>query len=373
MKICHLSDNHLGAGAGHTKRGESGLTERQEDIVNSFTEAIDKIIAIRPNLCIHSGDLFDAVRPTNRIMAIAGEKLHRLAEIESIPTVIIAGNHDAPRQPYMGAAIDVFRQFDNLYVASGSSRQVFQIQRANIFALPYCLTTDILQRELDRCRPDDDAAFNILTAHGIVAGMPQFAMAELGEQEIPLNVINRFDYAALGHYHNYNRVAERACYAGSTERLSQAERAAAKGFVEVDLEPFRVTFHEVRCRDMVDLPIIDATGYRGDQLAAILQDKIAQIDSSDKIIRLRVTGVTEEILKTMPVAVVNDLRHNSFDLNITFERMADDESAVSIGRAAIGRLDTGFIEFLNAVDLIGFDVERLKREALLYLTAPEES
>ncbi|MFH1372666.1 MAG: exonuclease SbcCD subunit D [bacterium] len=373
MKICHLSDSHLGAGAGHTKRGKSGLTERQEDIVNSFTEAIDKIIAIRPDLCIHSGDLFDAVRPTNRIMAIAGEQLHRLAEIESIPTVIIAGNHDAPRQPHIGAAIDVFRQFDNLYVASGSSRQVFQVRQARILALPHCVTTDVLQNELERCQPDSDAAFNILTAHGIVAGMPRFAMAELGEQEIPLDIINRFDYAALGHFHNYSRVAERACYAGSTERLSQAERAAAKGFAEVDMEPFRITFHEVRCRDMVDLPIIDATGYRGDQLASILQDKITQVDGSDKIVRLRVTGVTEETLKTMPVAVVNDLRHNSFDLNITFERTADDESAVSIGRTAIGRLDTGFIEFLNAVDLTGFDIERLKREAILYLRAPEES
>ncbi len=106
MKICHFSDSHLGAGENHPKRGATGLTLRQEDIITSFIEAVDKIIAIKPDVCIHSGDLFDSVRPLNRIMAIAGQQLYRLAEEHGIPTVIISGNHDAPKQPHVGAAIE---------------------------------------------------------------------------------------------------------------------------------------------------------------------------------------------------------------------------------------------------------------------------
>ncbi|MFQ6009334.1 MAG: exonuclease SbcCD subunit D, partial [Candidatus Zixiibacteriota bacterium] len=130
MKLCHFSDSHLGAGESHPKRGESGLTLRQEDIISSFIEAVDKIIAIKPDVCIHSGDLFDSVRPLNRIMAIAGYQLHRLAEEHGIPTVIITGNHDAPKQPYIGAAIDVFKQIDNLYVAAGSGLALFEVKGA---------------------------------------------------------------------------------------------------------------------------------------------------------------------------------------------------------------------------------------------------
>jgi DNA repair exonuclease SbcCD nuclease subunit len=120
MKLCHFSDSHLGAGESHPRRGKSGLTLRQEDIINAFTEAVDKIIEIKPDLCIHAGDIFDSVRPLNRIMAIAGEQLYRLAEEHSIPTVLIAGNHDAPKQPHIGSAIEVYKQIDNLYVVSAS-------------------------------------------------------------------------------------------------------------------------------------------------------------------------------------------------------------------------------------------------------------
>jgi exonuclease SbcD len=371
MKLCHLSDSHLGAGESHPKRGESGLTLRQEDIINSFIEAVDKIIAIRPDVCIHSGDLFDSVRPLNKIMAIAGYQLYRLAEEHGIPTVIITGNHDAPKQPHIGAAIDVFKQIDNLYVAAGSELELFEIKGAVFYALPHCLTTAIQAEQLAGCRPDKNTLYNILIAHGVAAGMPEFAMLDLGEQEIPLKVMEGFDYVALGHFHNHCKVADRAYYAGSTERLSQAERKVAKGFVEVDLDSFRVTFHEVHCRPMVDMGTMNAAGKRGDQLAALLQEKINDLDSSDKIVRVKIEGVTEETLRTMPTEVLSALKQKSFALDISFEKAKDEEAASAFGRSAIGRLDKGLIEFLQAVDLQGFDKERLVNEALKYLSAEE--
>jgi DNA repair exonuclease SbcCD nuclease subunit len=370
MKICHLSDSHLGAGGGHPQRGQSGLTLRQEDIINSFVEAIDKIIAIKPDVCIHSGDLFDTVRPLNSVMAVAGRQLYRLAEEHGIPTIIITGNHDAPKQPHIGAAIEVFQQIDNLYVVAGSALQTLEICGAKFYALPHCLTAGVQTAQLQKCVPDASSRYNVLIAHGVAAGMPEFAMLELGEQEIPLEVIERFDYAALGHFHNHCRVAERACYAGSTERLSQAEREAAKGFVEIELDPFRATFHEVHCREMVDMQPIDAAGKRGDQVAAILKEQLERLDSSDKIVRVKVEGVTEETLKTLPADVISDLKQKSFALDISFEKAKEEEATV-FGRSAIGRLDKAFIEFLETVDLRGFDKERLKQEALRYLSMEE--
>jgi len=371
MKICHFSDSHLGAGENHPKRGVTGLTLRQEDIINSFIEAVDKIIAIKPDVCIHSGDLFDSVRPLNRIMAIAAEQLHRLTEEHDIPTVIISGNHDAPKQPHIGAAIEVFTQIDNLYISAGRGLQVFEILGSKFFALPHCLTTAIQIEELDKCVPDSNAKFNILIAHGIAAGMPEFSMAELGELEIPLKVMDRFDYTALGHFHNHCRVSSRAYYAGSTERLSQAEREAAKGFIEIDIEPFHIMFHKVRCREMVSIQTINAVGKRGDELAEILRGKVESLDSSDKIVRVKVEGVTEETLRTIPADVINELKRKSFSLDVNFERAKTDDSDKPFGRSAIGRLDSGFIEFLDAVELSGFDRERLKREALKYLSFVE--
>jgi len=196
MRICHFADSHLGAGENHHRQGKSGLTVRQEDIINSFVEAVDKIIALKPDICIHAGDLFHTVRPYNRIMALAGQQLYRLAEENGIPTIIIAGNHDAPKQPHIGAALEVYRQIDNLYVAVESKLHVFEVAGAKIFALPHCLTTAILKRELEKCKPDPQARYNVLVMHGVASGMPEFSMADLGEQELPVDVMGRFNYTA---------------------------------------------------------------------------------------------------------------------------------------------------------------------------------
>lgn len=371
MKICHFSDSHLGAGESHPKRGKSGLTLRQEDIVASFVEAVDLIVRIKPDVCIHSGDLFDSVRPSNRIMAIAAEQLNRLAAENSIPTIIICGNHDAPKQPHIGAALEVFNYIDNLYIAAGSGLKVFAINGAKFFALPHCLTTRVQKEELTKCVPDPNARYNVLIMHGVVAGMPEFSMADLGEQEFPLDILERFDYTALGHYHNHCKVTPRAYYGGSTERLSQAEREFVKGFVVVELESFKVSFQRVHCRQMVDLKPINAAGKRGDHLAVIIKERLEKLDSSDKIVRLKVEGVSEETLRTLPVDVIADLKQKSFALNISFEKEKSEEGELQFGRSAIGKLDTSFIQFLEVVDLKGLDRERLKKEALKYLS--EES
>ena len=44
------------------------------------------------------------------------------------------------------------------------------------------------------------------------------------------------------------------------------------------------------------------------------------------------------------------------------------EDKVQFGRSGIGKIDTGFVEFLDTIDLTGFDKERLKQEALKYLS-----
>lgn len=371
MRICHLADTHLGAGEGHTRRGATGLTERQEDIVNSFTEAIDRIIELKPDLCIHAGDIFDSVRPINRVIAIAAEQLHRLAEIAGIPTVIISGNHDAPKQPHIGAALDIFRQIENLYISAGKELELFTIGNARVFALPHCLTTEIQKQQLERCLPDPNFKYNLIIAHGVAAGMPEFSMAELGEQELPTDILDRFDYAALGHFHNFCQVSKKGFYSGSSERLSQSERESPKGFVEITLEPFTVKLHEVKTRPMIDIATIDASGKRGDELLAEIKKRLDAVKSENKIVRVRVDHISPETLKTIPPESLAELKRNNFDLRIKFERESGPEEQKQFGRSGIGSLTDSLELFLDTQDLAGFDRARLLSEALAYLSSVE--
>ncbi|MDF1543898.1 MAG: exonuclease SbcCD subunit D [bacterium] len=372
MKICHLADTHLGSGENHPRRGESGLTLRQEDIVNGFVEAIDRIIQIKPDVCIHAGDIFDKVRPSNRILAIAGEQLHRLAQLNSIPTIIIAGNHDAPRRLFEGAALEVYQNIKNLRIAASGALERFRFGETEFFALPHCLTTTVLHEELAKCVPTREAAHNVLILHGVAAGMPEFSMADLGEQELPLDRLSGFDYTALGHFHNYCQVGERAWYSGSTERLSQSEREVAKGFLEIDLDPYNVKFHPVTTREMVDIQTINGSGKRGDEIVREIEEKLGQLDSKDKIVRVSVKNVSEETLKTMPTSVLNDLKRSSFSLNVRFEKKKSEKSELPLlGKEAGSGLERGFMEFLERADLTGFKLERMKKEARKYLSTDE--
>jgi len=367
MRICHLSDSHLGAGEAYPRRDTTGLTFRQVDIINSFVEAVDRIVALKPDLCIHSGDLFHAVRPTNRIMTIAGEQLHRLVEQSGIPTVLICGNHDAPKLAATGAAIDVYRNMRNLHVVSSPELHLVHIAGGRIFAVPHMHNAEALKGAIRRAVQDISDGHNILVTHGVAAGLPQFSMADLGELEIPLELFEPFDYVAMGHYHNFSKVSERVWYAGSTERLSLAERDSRKGFIALELEPFQIQFQEVAARAMVDLPSIDAGALQADELLTLLDRKLADCHASDKIVRLTVTNVTDTILRSIPAAALGELRQKAFSLDLRFLRAPESRVSRPFGRTAISPLEAEFLKHLATIGLEEKERSVLYQEGLRYL------
>ena len=84
-RVLHTSDWHLGV----TVRGHS----RRED----HAAVIDEIVSIaeeaRPDLVVHTGDLFDGHRPAMAEFGDAITSLRRLADVA--PVVLLAGNHDS--------------------------------------------------------------------------------------------------------------------------------------------------------------------------------------------------------------------------------------------------------------------------------------
>lgn len=371
MRLCHFSDSHLGAGESHPRRGTSGLTLRQEDIVASFVQAIDKIVELKPDLCIHSGDLFHSVRPANKILAIAAQQLYRLAVTYKIPTIVIAGNHDSPKQSHLDAPLQIFSGIDNLYVGANGSVESIILGDARIIAVPHANDAAEMKEMIRLAVPDPRYRYNLLVTHGVASGMPQFSMMELAEMELPTEALQRFDYTALGHYHNFTRVAERVFYAGSTDRLSMSERDAAKGFVEIDLDPFSFKFHELSTRRMIDLPPIDANGLRGDQLADRVTEVVASQQPDDKIVRITLSGVTPEILNTVPPQFYRELRQSAFSLEIRYDYASTRTVQEQFGRAAFGRLDDEFARYLAGAGIGGPEKDALLTEASRLL-APDE-
>lgn len=85
MKLLHTSDWHLGA--------KLGRIDRQPDQTEALRELIAYAEQRRPDLVVHSGDLFDGSRPPYPAMELAVKALARLSVVA--PTVVLAGNHDS--------------------------------------------------------------------------------------------------------------------------------------------------------------------------------------------------------------------------------------------------------------------------------------
>ncbi len=358
MRFCHFADNHLGAGSG----------ARENDILQSFAVAVDRIIALKPDLVINAGDLFHVVRPTNRVIAFASEQLLRLGREAKIPTVIISGNHDAPKQKNIGSVLSIFKDFENITVIYKSKYERFRFGDISISAVPHCLTTDILHDELDKIKPDPEAKYNLLILHGVVAGIKEFQMADLSEQEISSRYFELgFDYVALGHYHNYEKVAPNTYYSGSTERLSQSEATHSKGFVEVDLSnpdlKERMTFHKIPTRVMLDLKAVKAKGRSVDEIISELEEKIKSKQPEDKIIRLKVTDIPEETYRALPFDKIAQLKNESFSLDIKFEKEEKPEENL-YADINLGRLDIAFDKFMDRKIVEDLDKSQLKKMAL---------
>ena len=363
MRIIHFADNHLGA----------GIDRRQQDILDSFANAVDRIIALKPDLVINAGDLFDMVHPPNRIIAFAAEQLLRLGREAKIPTIIISGNHDAPKQPRVGSVLEIFKDFENICVAYSSKFQRFRVGECAVAMVPHCLTTEILKEELEKIGPDPEARYNVLVLHGVVAGMMEFQMADLSEQAIDRKYFERgFDYVALGHYHNYTKVAPQVYYSGSTERMSRAEAGRAKGFIQIDLDAGgRVIFHEIAVREMIDLPPVKAAGRSAEEIMAELEQAVRDQKPDDKIIGITLSDVPEETYRALPFDRIAALKTEAFALDIRFEKEEKAEESV-YADLNLGRLDLAFAKFLEGQTVENLDKDRIKKIGLDLLRRAED-
>ncbi|MEZ4654379.1 MAG: DNA repair exonuclease [Candidatus Eisenbacteria bacterium] len=108
MKLLHVSDWHLGC----VTRNIS----RQPDHETVIGEMLAIARQERPDLVLHTGDLFDQARPSYETLRFGIETLQEFATLA--PTIVLAGNHDSPA---------LFRLFQRL---SGTGSRLRFVDRA---------------------------------------------------------------------------------------------------------------------------------------------------------------------------------------------------------------------------------------------------
>ncbi|MCC7467288.1 MAG: DNA repair exonuclease [Saprospiraceae bacterium] len=251
MRILHFSDTHLGFQA-FDKVNDAGVNTREQDVYDAFEHVVQRILTIKPDLVIHSGDFFHRPSPSNRALTFGLEQLRKIGNA-GIPTVIIAGNHETPKTIYNSPILRALNTLDHVYPVFGETWEKSTFGDVVVHGIPHINDQRILLQELEKLEPEPDK-FNILMLHTSLG--KRFLMEEYGEQIFPPafeSKLAQFQYIALGHWHNQQSVNlhPNAWYSGSIERLSDTEIEAEKGFLLIETSPdktCKVSFESVPTR-----------------------------------------------------------------------------------------------------------------------------
>jgi exonuclease SbcD len=335
MRILHLADTHLGYSA-YRKVTEDGVNQREIDVYGAFTQCIDYAIKTKPDLVLHAGDLFDSVRPTNRAITVAVQQILRLSK-ENIPFIVISGNHETPKLKETGNIFTIFEHLNQVYPIHNNRYEIISLkskdEMVSIHAIPQCQNSEEFETNLKKITLDKNADFNLLLAHGAVAGIKEFKMNEFNELFIPVKKLKKdFDYIALGHYHMYTKLQENAFYAGSTEHLSFTEADAQKGFLEIDLgQKLKHRFIPLKTRVMVDAPPLDCSTLPIEQIINKVKKIIHAIDPKDKIIRIRLENMPVHTQRGIDFHQIRDLGKTAMHFEVKSTTIKTEKEILSEG------------------------------------------
>ena len=249
MRLIHTSDWHLG----RSFHGV-GLLGAQAEFVDHLvetvrTESVDAVLV--------SGDVYDRALPPPDAVHLLSEAVTRLIDAGS-QVVISSGNHDSAIR--LGFASDLLSRA-GLHIRSdlASVGTPVLIGGMAVYPIPYLepsaarvaedlgadrrTHTAVLGAAMDRVRADaaSRGPRTIAMAHCFTSGgatsESERDIATGGVGMVPTSTFDGVAYAALGHLHGAQEVAEGVRYCGSPLAMSFSEAAHTKGTLLVDLAP----------------------------------------------------------------------------------------------------------------------------------------
>lgn len=356
MRLLHVSDTHVGF-ANYARVTPDGLNQREQDFFDAFERAIDVAIAQRVDVVLHSGDVFDSVRPTNRAIHHVLAQCRRLADAR-IPIVIISGNHEAPRLRETGAVLRLLDFMPGVHAVYKGEYEKIRIGELAVHAIPHAADNDALRNQVGLVSQDGSARYNVAMLHVGIVGVGDFRMGEFHEQTLAQNELpQRMDYVALGHYHRAVEVAPHAWYAGSTERCTFREAGEAKSVNLVDLARGSVTPIELATRPMIDLAPLRCEGMIDQHIGLALYERLAGAPARESIARIRVTGIPAHVYSSLDTRRIKELTMGALHFEVQYDIVRAQMQGVSA--EGMGDLSDEFGSFLSQRALTSGDRETL--------------
>ena len=227
MKFSHISDTHLGL-------IQYGLEEREQDVYDSFNQAIDISIKDKVDFVIFAGDIFHTPNPTGTAILQMANALKRLKQ-NGIESFFILGEHDISRIratpiPYVYHNLEFSK-----YVGRGEPVYYKDVM---IVGLDKIRKNEMegLEEKFSHLESlaNKHNGHKILILHQGITEVNKFA-GEINSTDLPKN----FTYYAMGHLHDkilkqYDHLKGPLVYPGSIDMTSN-QGNVEKGFFEIDI------------------------------------------------------------------------------------------------------------------------------------------
>ncbi len=316
----------------------------------AYGRAVDTILERDVDLVIHSGDVFDSVRPATHVIIGFLKHTARITLQANIPYLVAAGNHETPRLRSTTAALE-YANLVNAISAHGFDIGYEPVD-VNGTAVGVTLVPHGAVFGTGAVTPAREADINILVTHGMVPGL-EARQHEMGEANLQPGMLNSsFDYIALGHYHDFHEHKPNAYYAGATERFGFGEVDSEPGFAIVEFDNNGLTGVEhvqIAARPMMDLKKISARDMDAADLTEEVRKRTSEVVLDDAIVRQRVYDVRHGVASGLDRELLRDLgrRCLNFSLEIHAEERPEDAERDATATAVFGPLGEEFAAFVK--------------------------
>lgn len=264
MKFFHLSDLHIGL-----KLMNRDLSEDQEYI---FRQITDLAAMHRPDAVVIAGDIYDRAVPSAEAVELFDRFLTGLTQaLPGTAVMIVSGNHDSGLRLNCFRSVLARQQVHMIGLPPQRSEEFIEKVvleddwgPVNFYLLPFVKPSmvkqivgteengnnlsynETLRRLIDR-ENIDESRRNVLVSHQFY--LPPHVQADQVERmeseirtvgnidEVSGEMLQIFDYAALGHIHKPMKVGDEFHrYCGTPLACSVSEAGQDKGIVMVEME-----------------------------------------------------------------------------------------------------------------------------------------
>ena len=255
LRFLHTADWHIGK----KLNGFDLLTDQRAVIDQILTLAVTEQV----DAVVVAGDLYDRAVPGVDAVNLFNEKIIAFNLENKLPLLTIAGNHDSCERLNFGTPWFSKTNF-YLHTELAQAFQPVEIADIQFFLLPYfepfsarlyfkddsikTLNDAMKKIVAEMEKKFDSAKRQILVAHFFAAGSSKSESETKimvgGLDSVAVDLLNSFDYVALGHLHNHHALDHPSIqYSGAPLKYAISEENQTKGVYIVDTNDFSRTFY----------------------------------------------------------------------------------------------------------------------------------